>query len=62
MDGSTLLTTNLDWVNSLHDQIGAGVVGFYIDGYTRDARSDHRELVPTHGCARSFHSGVGGRT
>lgn len=37
MDGSTLLTTNLDWVHSLHDQIGAGVVGFYIDRYTRDA-------------------------
>ena len=38
MDGSTLLTSNLDWVHSLHDQIGAGVVGFYIDRYTRDAR------------------------
>ena len=38
IDGSTLLTTNLDWVHSLHDQIGAGMVGFYIDRYTRDAR------------------------
>lgn len=38
MDGSTLLTTNLDWVHSLHDQVDAGVVGFYIDRYTTDAR------------------------
>ena len=38
IDGSTLLTTNLDWVHSLHEQIGAGVVGFYIDRYTRDER------------------------
>jgi hypothetical protein len=34
MDGSTLLTTSLDWVHGLHDQVGAGVVGFYIDRYT----------------------------
>lgn len=38
MDGSTLLTTNLDWVHSLHDEIDAGVVGFYIDRYTTDPR------------------------
>ena len=38
MDGSTLLTTNLDWVHTLHDQVDAGVVGFYIDRYTTDAR------------------------
>ena len=38
IDGSTLLTTNLDWVHSLHERIGAGVVGFYIDRYTRDER------------------------
>lgn len=34
MDGSTLLTASLDWVHRLHDELGAGVVGFYIDRYT----------------------------
>ena len=38
MDGSTLLTANLDWVHSLHAKIDAGVVAFYIDRYTTDAR------------------------
>jgi len=38
MDGSTLLTANLDWVHALHDELDAGVVGFYIDRYTTDRR------------------------
>jgi len=38
MDGSTLLTTSLDWVHRLHREIGLGVVGFYIDRYTVDRR------------------------
>ena len=37
MDGSTLLTTGLDWVHAQHDRVGAGVVGFYIERYTTDA-------------------------
>jgi len=36
MDGSTLLAADLGWVHRLHASIGHGVVGFWIDRYTRD--------------------------
>ena len=37
MDASTLLTSDLDWVHRRHADLGShGVVGFYIDRYTRD--------------------------
>lgn len=37
MDASTLLTRSLDWVHRRHAGLGGrGVVGFYIDRYTRD--------------------------
>jgi hypothetical protein len=36
IDGSTLLTQGLDWVHVLNDELGGGVVGFYIDRYTTD--------------------------
>jgi hypothetical protein len=39
MDGSTLLTCDLEWVHRRHDELGAGMVGFYIDRYTTNARS-----------------------
>ena len=38
IDGSTLLTRDLDWVHRLHAEVGTGVVGFYIDRYTTDRR------------------------
>jgi hypothetical protein len=37
MDASTLLTCDLDWVHHRHADLGGrGLVGFYIDRYTRD--------------------------
>lgn len=37
LDASTLLTTGLDWVHRRHADLGGhGIVGFYIDRYTRD--------------------------
>ena len=36
VDASTLLTTDLDWVHDRHRALGRGVIGFYIDRYTRD--------------------------
>jgi hypothetical protein len=38
MDGSTLLTRDLDWVHRHHAELGDGMVGFYIDRYTTDPR------------------------
>jgi hypothetical protein len=38
MDGSTLLTTRLDWLHRLHAERGGGMAGFYIERYTTDAR------------------------
>ena len=34
IDGSTLLTTDLDWVHGARAEPAAGVVGFYIERYT----------------------------
>jgi hypothetical protein len=34
MDGSTLLTRDLEWVHGCHEDLGAGTVAFYIDRYT----------------------------
>jgi hypothetical protein len=39
MDGSTLLTEDLDWVHRRHEELGAGMVGFYIDRYTTNPLS-----------------------
>jgi hypothetical protein len=36
MDGSTLLAADLGWVHRLHESLGRGLVGFYIERYTRE--------------------------
>ncbi len=36
IDGSTLLAKDLAWVHRLHEAMGGGVVGFYIERYTSE--------------------------